>query len=194
MLFRRREAPGLKERLRVMAWPRVSWSRSAKYFSKRVLRLTGSPHAVSAGVAAGVAASMTPFLGFHFILAFVLAFVVRGNMLAAAIGTAIGNPLTFPIIWAAAYELGSHISGVGRSAPASLTECMLSMPFSKVMTVFKPLVIGSVPLALAAGILFYVVVRVIVTVYQNARKERLAARRRDSVVLPALTAKDRNAS
>jgi uncharacterized protein (DUF2062 family) len=190
MLFRRREAPGLKERLRVMAWPRVSWRRSAKYFSKRVLRLTGSPHAVSAGVAAGVAASMTPFLGFHFILAFVLAFVIRGNMLAAALGTAIGNPLTFPIIWAAAYELGSQMTGSGRSAPASLTEGMLSMPFSKVMTVFKPLVIGSVPLALATGVLAYIIVRVVVTAYKNARRERLAARKRDTAVLPALTTKD----
>jgi uncharacterized protein (DUF2062 family) len=194
MLFRRRETPGLKERLRVLAWPRVSWSRSFKYFSKRVLRLTGSPHAVSAGVAAGVAASMTPFIGFHFILAFILAFAIRGNMIAAALGTAVGNPLTFPIIWAAAYELGSHLSGVGRRAPATLAEGMMSMPFTKVMTVFKPLVIGSVPLALAAGVVAYVVVRLAVTAYKNARQERLAARRRDTTVLPPFPVKDQEAS
>lgn len=194
MLFRRREAPGMAEKLRVMAWPRVSWQRSVKYFSKRILRLSGSPHAVSAGVAAGVAASMTPFIGFHFIMAFVLAFIVRGNMVAAALGTFIGNPLTFPIIWAAAYELGSHLSGAGRSAPAALAEGMLSKSFSEVLTVFQPLVIGSVPLAVATGLIAYVTVRKVVTAYKNARRERLAARRRDSVVLPALSAKDQGAS
>jgi uncharacterized protein (DUF2062 family) len=194
MLFRRRETPGITERLRVLAWPRVSWQRSAKYFSKRILRLSGSPHTVSAGVAAGVAASMTPFLGFHFILAFVLAFVVRGNMVAAALGTFVGNPLTFPIIWAAAYELGAHITGSSHPAPAALTQGMLSKSFSEVMTVFEPLVIGSLPLALATGLLAYVVVRKVVTVYGHARRERLAARRRDSVVLPAFSAKDHNAS
>jgi uncharacterized protein (DUF2062 family) len=184
----------MAERLRVMAWPRVSWQRSVKYFSKRILRLSGSPHAVSAGVAAGVAASMTPFVGLHFIMAFVLAFIVRGNMVAAALGTFVGNPLTFPIIWAAAYELGAHVVGSGHAAPASLTEGMLSKSFSEVMTVFKPLVVGSVPLAVATGLLAYVVVRKVVTAYKNARRERLAARRRDSVVLPGLTAKDQNVS
>jgi uncharacterized protein (DUF2062 family) len=62
------------------------------------------------------------------------------------------------------------------------------------MTVFKPLVVGSVPLAVATGLLAYVVVRKVVTAYKNARRERLAARRRDSVVLPGLTAKDQNVS
>jgi uncharacterized protein (DUF2062 family) len=180
----------MAERLRVLAWPRVSWQRSAKYFSKRILRLSGSPHAISAGVAAGVASAMTPFLGFHFIIAFVLAFIVRGNMVAAALGTFVGNPLTFPIIWAAAYELGSYMFGTGHAAPVSLAEGMLSKSFSEVMTVFWPVVIGSLPLALGSGLLAYVGMRSVVNAYRNARRERLAARRRDGIVVPALTPKD----
>lgn len=194
MLFRRREAPGIGERLRLLAWPRVSWRRSFKYFTKRVLRVSGSPHAVSAGLAAGVASAMTPFIGFHFIIAFVLAFLLRGNMVAAALGTVVGNPLTFPIIWAAAYELGSQLTGMAHVPPPALTEGMLSKSFSEVLTVFEPLVIGSVPLALATGLLTYVLARKAVTTYKHARRERLAARKRDVAVLPSLTAKDQGAS
>jgi uncharacterized protein (DUF2062 family) len=194
MLFARRETPGMAERLRIMAWPRVSWQRSTKYFSKRILRLSGSPHAVAAGVAAGVASAMTPFLGFHFILAFVLAYVLRGNMIAAGLGTFVGNPVTFPIIWAAAYELGSFLLGTGHAAPHSLAEGMLSKSFSEVMTVFWPLVLGSLPLALGCGLLAYAGTRALVNAYRNARRERLAARRRDSMVIPPLTAEDQNAS
>ena len=189
MLFRSRETPGFMERLRVLAWPRVSWNRSLRYFSKRVLRLSGSPHAVSAGVAAGAAASMTPFLGFHFIIAFVVAFLVRGNMIAAAIGTAVGNPLTFPLIWAAAYELGGVITGTGHRASPRLVEGMLSMPIPKLITVFKPLLIGSLPLALVVGVVAYVFVRIAVNAYQTARRQRLAARR-GGAMLPPLPAKD----
>ncbi len=112
MLFKRRDAPPIGERLRIFFVPRRSYGRSFRYYGKRVLRLSGSPHAVAAGVAAGAAASCTPFIGFHFILAFVVAFFLRGNMFAAAIGTAVGNPITFPVIWVTTFQLGSRIEGL----------------------------------------------------------------------------------
>ena len=70
--------------------------RSGQYVTKRILRLTATPHAVAAGVAAGAFTSFTPFMGLHFLLAAVLAWMVRGNLLAPALGTFVGNPLTFP--------------------------------------------------------------------------------------------------
>ena len=86
MIFGRRNKPGLAERVRVFIWPRRSWLRSGKYFVKRILRLTGSPYAIAAGVAAGAFTSFTPFLGFHFIISWVLAFIIGGVLgLAAAI-------------------------------------------------------------------------------------------------------------
>ena len=87
MLFGRKKPESWPEKLRVMLWPRRSWMRSTKYLAKRVLRLTASPHAISAGVAAGVFASFTPFIGFHFLIAFFVAYFIAGNFIAAASGT-----------------------------------------------------------------------------------------------------------
>ena len=109
MLFRRRKPPGFWERVRTYIWPRRSFSRSIRYITKRVLRLTATPHAIAAGVAAGVFASWTPFIGFHFVMSFVIAYLIAGNMVAAAIGTSFGNPITFPFIWTSCYGLGTFI-------------------------------------------------------------------------------------
>lgn len=109
MLMKRRTPPGWWEWVRVWVWPRRSWMRSGQYVTKRILRLTATPHAVSAGVAAGAFTSFTPFMGFHFFVAALLAWIVRGNLIASALGTFVGNPLTFPLIWAATYKVGHFV-------------------------------------------------------------------------------------
>src|SRR5215207_1487138 len=123
MLFKRRQTPGYWERFKLWLWPRVSWRRSALYYLKRILRLSGTPYAIAMGAAVGAAVSFTPFIGFHFILAFLIAWPLRGNMIAGAIGTCVGNPLTFPLIWATTYELGHLIMNQeGRHVPMRLGE------------------------------------------------------------------------
>ena len=116
MLMKRRKPPTWRESFRVWIWPRRSWLRSSQYVTKRILRLTATPHAVAAGVAAGAFTSFTPFMGLHFILAFVLAWLLRGNLLASALGTFVGNPVTFPFIWAATYQTGHFILGLDQGA------------------------------------------------------------------------------
>src|SRR5262245_7456667 len=108
MLFRRRDDPGSWDRFKTWLWPRVSWQRSARYFLKRILRLSGTPDAIAMGAAVGAAVAFTPFIGFHFLITFLIAWPLRGNLIAAALATNVGNPLTFPFIWAATYQLG-HI-------------------------------------------------------------------------------------
>ncbi len=88
--------------------------------TKRILRITASPHAIAAGVAAGVFTSFTPFMGLHFLVAFVLAFVLRGNMIASALGTFFGNPLSFPLIWAATFSTGNFVLGNSGSESGGL--------------------------------------------------------------------------
>lgn len=101
MLFKRREKVNFWKGVIESFWPRRSFWRSTKYFTKRTLRLSGSPHAIAAGIAAGVFASFLPFIGFHLVTAALVAWCVRGNLIASALGTAVGNPFTFPFIWAA---------------------------------------------------------------------------------------------
>jgi uncharacterized protein (DUF2062 family) len=182
VLFRRRDPPAIGERLRIFFVPRRSYGRSFKYYGKRVLRLSGSPHAVAAGVAAGAAASCTPFIGFHFILSFVIAVLVRGNMFAAAIGTAVGNPLTFPVIWVTTYQIGSRIEGLWREGPRPhlpphFAEAVLNRGWDAIAPLLTPMVIGAVPLALTVGLVFYVLTRSALGLYQRGRREMLAKRR-----------------
>lgn len=186
MLFSRKNPETWGEWLRVLLWPRRSWSRSAKYVSKRILRLTASPHAIAAGVAAGVFASFTPFMGFHFIIAFCVAYIIAGNFLAAASGTFFGNPLSFPFIWAATYNLGNFIlSGehthgepdeLSDLTDANVMEIGLSGIWEAVVgiwePVLKPMLIGSVPLGVVFGIIAYIITRWASIKFDTARKKR----------------------
>jgi uncharacterized protein (DUF2062 family) len=180
MLFRSREPTDPMTRLRLAVWPRVSWSRSAQYFQKRVVRLAGSPHAVALGVAVGVAVGFTPFLGFHIIIALPLAWLLGANLVAAALGTAIANPLTIPFIWAGTYRLGRIFVGGpahfarGGDVPENLAEKSLHA----IWPVIKPMLVGSIPLGLIAGAIAYFMVLAATRGFRAMRAERLAERRR----------------
>lgn len=172
-----------------MLWPRRSWSRSFKYVTKRVLRLTASPHAISAGVAAGVFASFTPFIGLHFIIAFIVAYLVAGNFIAAATGTFFGNPFSFPIIWASTHKLGTWIlsgehspqeEGVGNLSEVSFFSNGISGIFDTIIGLWEPLVkpmlIGAFPLGITFGIIAYIATRWAAGIFRQARKHRIEAK------------------
>ncbi len=184
MIFKRRDKPTRIERLRVAVWPRHSWSRSFRYLIKRVLRLSASPRKIAAGFAAGAAASFTPFIGFHFILSFVLAYILRGNMLAAALGTAVGNPLTFPFIWTSTYKVGLYIMDLEDKPLPSLGDkldhSMLSQSLESIWPILKPMLIGSIPLGLVAGVFFYFVILGSVSTYQKARTHRFRLKKKSA--------------
>lgn len=182
MLFQRRQKPTRIERLRVAVWPRNSWSRSTRYFGKRVLRLTATPHAIALGFAAGAFASCTPLVGFHFLTGFAIAFLVRGNLIASALGTSVGNPLTFPFIWAFTFKIGQWIlhghppetdpHQVHRQFQHGLFESSLDA----VWPMLKPMFVGAVPLGLVVGSVSYAVVYKSVEIYQRRRKQSLATK------------------
>ncbi|MBZ9898237.1 MULTISPECIES: DUF2062 domain-containing protein [unclassified Mesorhizobium] len=180
MLFRRREPDGLLERVRTYLWPRRSFSRSLQYFSKRILRLKATPHAVAAGVAAGVFASFFP-VGFHFAIAAVLCWLIAGNLVAAALGAVFfGNPLTFPLLWGASWETGKlilHSRLPAHGPPAHLGEMLHNLSFAQLWApVLKPMLIGAIPLGLAFGVLFYAITRWGMNAFREQRRKRLAER------------------
>lgn len=178
MLFRRREKTSQWDRVRVWLWPRVSWRRSALYFVKRTLRLSGTPHAIALGCAVGAFAAFTPFLGLHFVIAVVIAWLLRGNLIAGAVGTFVGNPLSFPLIWAGTYEVGQLIlRGGGTGAPELLTEASAGLSFQQILPLLQPMLIGSIPLGLAAACLVYFMVHKAVLAYRSARRVRFIGRR-----------------
>lgn len=178
MLFRRRTPPHWLERLRVALWPRHSFARSAKYFFKRVLRLSASPHAVAAGFAVGAFVSCTPFMGFHFIISVFLAFFVGGNALAAMLGTSFGNPLTFPFIWASTFEVGSLILGRGGESfdGKAFKHGLMEGSLDILWPIIKPMLVGAMPIGFVVGIIFYFLIFKLVKAYQARRIARFSER------------------
>jgi uncharacterized protein len=178
VIFGRKNKPKFAERVRVFLWPRRSWWRSGKYFVKRILRLSGSPYVIAAGVAAGVFTSFTPFLGFHFIISWAIAFLIGGNLLAAAIGTAVGNPITFPFIWGATYSVGSLITGKGlvHAHMGHLGHSLMNESFSTIWPTLKTMAIGAIPVGFCFALIFYFLTRKAALAYQNRRKAMLARR------------------
>jgi uncharacterized protein (DUF2062 family) len=197
MLFGRRNKPKWTEKLRNAVWPRRGISRPFVYLAKRLPRLSASPHAIAAGFAAGAAGSFTPFLGFHFLISFGLAWTVRGNMIAAAFGTAVGNPLTFPLMFASTYEVGSIIlrffssevpdeQVMEQQSEVLMNEGLFSMGFERLWPLLKTMSIGAIPLGFLAFVFFYFGVRMIISGVQRSRKRRLARREEmnQAAVLP----------
>lgn len=181
MLFRRRQPISRLTKLRELIWPRRGFIRSFQYLSKRILRLSATPHAIAAGVVAGVISSWTPFIGLHFLLAFAIAYVIAGNMAAAALGTAFGNPLTFPFIWASTWEVGHRLIGKGDPVTDNVDlEKRFSLSAFESMwhPILKPMLVGAIPLAALSGAIIYCVIYFAVWKFQTRRRERLAARAR----------------
>lgn len=181
MLFKRREDPGYWERFKLWLWPRVSWRRSALYYLKRILRLSGTPYAIAMGAAVGAAVSFTPFIGLHFILTFLIAWLLRGNLIAGAFGSFIGNPITFPFIWAGTYQLGQMLlSQESRRVPMRLGEDLLQKSWDQLWPIIEPMTVGAIPLGLATGAIVYLIVYKAVSAYREGRSRRFAGRRRQA--------------
>ncbi len=193
MLLKRRKPPSWLENFRVWIWPRRSWLRSGQYVTKRILRLTATPHAVAAGVAAGAFTSFTPFMGLHFVVAAVLAWLIRGNILASALGTFVGNPLTFPLIWAAAYKTGNFVLSVKKenTEPPALTEAMgevisaiTSLDGAAAMSAFEhiwtpilyPMLIGGSIVGPVIAVPLYFITRRAAVLFREARRNKLIAK------------------
>jgi hypothetical protein len=168
MLFRRREAPGLRERLRRAFWPRRGLARSLRYRLLRMRRLQASPHAVAIGIAAGVFAAFVPLPGAQMTLAAMLAWLLRGSMLAALAGTFVGMPWTYPFMWLASYRLGALLLGhqvAGAPTPDQI---------GSIWPLLKPLALGGIILGLVAGAAGYWLARCVVRARPSHARARVA--------------------
>jgi len=172
MLFQRRKKLALTERVRALIWPRRGWRRSWQYIVKRILRLSGTPHAIALGFAAGVFVSFTPVIGLHVVTAVALAWITGGNLIAAALGTFIGNPLTLPVIWASTFHLGNWILGKAAAVPFRFneTKSVLNESFEVLWPLIKPMAVAGIPMGIIFAIACYFPVRGLVVVYQKRRR------------------------
>jgi hypothetical protein len=199
MIFKRRDKPGLWERVRTVLYPRKGFWRGFGYIGKRMRRLPDSPHRIALGFACGAFASFTPFFTLHFVLSALLAWMLRANILASLFGTVVGNPITFPFISGLALWLGRTIlghEGTGSDfdavmeafgAAASSVWSAIAGPFTGEPSdlagagafldqVFVPYLVGGLPPGLAAGFASYWLIGPVVAAYQERRRRKMEAR------------------
>jgi uncharacterized protein len=164
-------------RLRLIIWPRRSFSRSFAYFGKRIGRLRASPQSIALGLAAGVFAACTPLLGFHIMIALAIAWLLSGNLVAAALGTAFCNPLTFPLIIAGDIKLGALIlhNPPVAAAPDTIGNLWSLHHLSRLWRpVIEPMLVGSVPLGLACAVITYFLGAFAVKIFKERRVGKMA--------------------
>ncbi len=191
-MFARRKKPGLLRRVWRFLFPPGGLRRAWAYVWHRTKRISATPYAIAVGFAAGAFVSITPFIGFHFILAGTLAWLLRGSILASALGTGVGNPLTFPFIWWATYNLGGLLLGYDLKSeitidlPHGFWMWLFTDPghFAKVFwevmgPIIVPMSVGALPIGGLVGLAVYFLVYQTVASYQQRRRERLEARRRE---------------
>jgi uncharacterized protein (DUF2062 family) len=196
-VFRRRQPLPFLSRLRGLVWPHTGWRRAFVYYVRRLARLSGTPHNIAAGFACGVAISFTPLVGFHVLLGCLLALIVRGNFLAMVVGTLVGNPWTLPLMWLGSYEVGKLLLSADSSAIELLPSvfqdlvgdlieaakeagplAVLKRLAADLSVIGRPVLIGSIPLGTAVGLLTYLPLVRVIAAYQEARRRRREQRRR----------------
>ena len=171
-MFRRRQKQSPLRHLREFFWPSMGFVRSPRYVAHRIGRMPGTPGSIALGFACGAAVACTPFVGFHLGIALVLAWIIRGSPLAAAIATQIvGNPWTIPFILLGIYRLGAKMMGEA-SLHRLPAEVHVSYIFHHPGQVMLPMMLGSLPVALAVALICFFPARFLVSRYHLQRKLR----------------------
>jgi uncharacterized protein len=190
MLFRPRHLPTWTDRVRVLLWPRRSFSRSARYVGWRVMRMAGSPHGLAIGVATGVFVATLPIPGAQLVLAALVAWMLGGNVPAALFGTFWANPLTLPFLWLGSHRVGqfilrsdttpgsSDIVAVLMQVTSSLLapgKATLSSAYATLSPVLKPLAVGAIVVGAVSAFLFYWLTLHLIAGYRAERSNRALA-------------------
>jgi uncharacterized protein (DUF2062 family) len=131
--------------------------------------------ALSAGIGAFVA--MTPTIGAQTIIVLGLVSAVRGNRGVGLLASALANPWTIPFIFYADFQVGSLILGGGewRGLPERFT-------FGSLGEAFLHVLLGSVVVGLAAGLLVVFLVYLICRLpYGETAPKRPIDKRREMV-------------
>lgn len=182
MILKRAKSEAFLTRLRLIFWPRRSFSRSLAYFGKRIARLRASPEAIALGLAAGVFSACTPLLGLHIMIALVIAWLISGNLVAAALGTAFCNPLTFPFIIAGDIKLGSLIQHqppvkplLSEAASETIGNLWSLEHLSRLwQPVLKPMLVGSIPIGIICAVISYFICAYAVRLFKERRSAKMA--------------------
>jgi uncharacterized protein len=175
MLFKRRTAETLKQKLGNLVWPKMGFRRVLDYYKHRSVRIPASDHSIAAGLAFGCLVSWTPLFGTHLIQCIVFCWLTRTNVIAAFIGTAFGNLLTTPLLMLIAYHVGKIILHSLGFDVVHQTDPNLTVNEEAFQTkeIFLPTLVGGYAVGIATFPLFYYPFYFMVKGARAARRARI---------------------
>lgn len=177
-MFKRRKPRNFWQNFREWIWPTPGWARATQYIVQRLVRLNDGPRTIAIGMACGAFISASPFVGTHFLQAAVLALLLRGNIIAATLGTWVGNPFSFPLIWISTYQAGYYLIGGTAAEKIDIDlSRILQAPYETLLPLLKPMLIGSIPVGFALGLVTYFLTLWIVKAYKLAIQKRRAKKK-----------------
>lgn len=185
MLFKRRQQPPVKHRLKEFVSPKRGYRRAFDYVLWRLKRRPGTPEYIAKGFAIGVAVNYWPVIGSHLLIGWILCRLARGDFLAMFIGTLFGNPWTFAMVYPMTYRLGKALLGLrpvhnaaAIDSPEEIWEQIWPVKsFDQIYLAFEnilfPMTIGGFLLALPSGFFAYYVARNMIRLYHLQKQIRL---------------------
>jgi uncharacterized protein (DUF2062 family) len=136
----------------------IHWIRSK---AGGVFHIKDTPHAIALGVAVGVFMGFIPLWGFKTLLALGITRLLRGSVVAAAIAVTLHDvtlPLS-PLLLRWEYDIGYWLMSHPHELPAKLHLHQTSpggwFHWSKLFTLGRPLLLGSVVIALPVTVAAY---------------------------------------
>lgn len=165
--------------------------RARRFLSQRILHANDTPHKVALGAGLGMFAAIVPFVGFQTAAAVALAALFRANKAICIPMVWVSNPLTGIPIYATCLIVGKWLWPSGENVDLGVALKRLSPPsswggfvdpgywstfFSNLATLGIELWVGIFVVAIASGIVTYLITRWLVTVYRDRRRHRILQR------------------
>ena len=132
---------------------------------------------VAPAFALGLFVAFLPFPG-HALWAALLALMLRVNIPVAIVTTFVSNPLTMGPMYYSAYRIGQRLLSL-EPAPFSF-ELSLEWVTQNFVTIWQPMILGSLLLSTAAALIGYVIVDALWRASVHDYKSRKRQQRNDS--------------
>ena len=129
--------------------------------SLKLLAIRDTPEAIAGGVAIGIFIGFTPLIGLKTLLTILIAWLTRSNIIAAVIASAAHDVLwpVMPVIFRWEYDVGYWLLSRPHELPPGFTRKSWDphawRSWSHLLTVGKPLLLGSVICSAPFSVLSY---------------------------------------
>lgn len=159
-------------------------SRTGKYYYLKLLRLKGSPHALSLGASIGVFIGITPTIPLHTLVILLLALLTRSSFIAGLITSwIVCNPLTYVPIYYFSLKIGNAVTPftlnwekIRLVLDSLLSDASLPDKFQVLINLgyeaIIVMLIGGTLLALPFGIASYYIFYYAIVKYRRKKREK----------------------